>query len=799
VRHAIRTLQKSPTFAVVAILTLAVAIGANAVVFAVVKAVLINPLPYGDPDRLVTIVETDNHTSNPETVSAATFTDISRQSESFEQLSLWGDGSVRLVETDRSDMIRGMVVSANFFDTLGVSMHLGRGFRSGEDRPGREHVLIVTYGMWMERFGGDPRIVGHAISTLDGAYTVVGVLPPQFHPLHMSNPAEFPRVFIPFGYDVGRSSCRGSTCRTLRAIGRLTHGVTIEQARGELAAITYGLGRAYPNVYPGGERMLVASLRDQLVGPFAMALWVLEAAALLLLLLACANVATLLLARTVARHRDTVIRIALGAARWQLIREMLTEAVLVAIAAGIGGVLLAWSATQLIASTANANLPRVAELAPDRSMLFFGIAASLITVVVFGLAPAIIGSRSVPAGLRAGWCATAQPSHTTAIRALIAMELAVSFVLVLAVGLLFKSYLRLTRVDPGFDAHSVLTVSLLPAGISERLAYFDAVVGRTRAIPGVQDAGYASTLPLSHPSTSSLYIRERPLVRNADAPTLDIYLVSANYLAVMKIPVLHGRGFTPQDTESARPVAVVSESAAQSQFRGENAIGQHIKLGRLDEGRPWALIVGVVGDVHQYGLDRKADAAVYVPFAQYPAQGWASLVVRSRIPPERIESALRAAMLAVDPLQPVFHLQPMTTFIELSMAQRTFTLSLIAAFGGLALALAIAGVYGVVSYMTGQRLRELGLRLALGASPASIQRMIHGQVLATAILGIVVGCAALAAFSNALSTMLFEVSPRDGETIAVAVALLVAAALLASYRPIARAARVDPALILRAE
>ena len=376
VRHAIRTLQKSPAFALVAILTLAVAISANAVVFAVVKAVLINPLPYGDPARLVTIVESDSPTSNPETVGAATFADVSRQSESFEQLSLWGDGAVRLVEAGRSDMIRGMVVSANFFDTLAVPMYLGRSFRPDEDRPGREHVLILTYGTWTERFGGDPRIVGRAIPTLDGAYIVVGVLPPQFHPLHMSNPAEFPRVFLPFRYDVDRSSCRESTCRALRAVGRLKHGVTIEQARGELGAIAHGLIRTYPNAYPDDERMLVVPLRDQVVGPFGTALWILEAAALLLLVLACANVAMLLLARMLARQGDMAIRVALGAARWRLIREMLTESILVAGAAGISGVSLAWAATRLIATTANANLPRVAELAPDRSMLFFGIAGA---------------------------------------------------------------------------------------------------------------------------------------------------------------------------------------------------------------------------------------------------------------------------------------------------------------------------------------------------------------------------------------------------------------------------------------
>jgi putative ABC transport system permease protein len=507
----------------------------------------------------------------------------------------------------------------------------------------------------------------------------------------------------------------------------------------------------------------------------------------------------LLLARTLARQTDLAVRAALGAGRWRLALELLTESILLACAAAIIGVSLAWSATRLIARTGSANLPRISELVPDRSMLFFGIAASLVTVVICGLAPAFVASRGALAGLRVGQGATGRPSHTAIVRGLIAVELAIAFVLVLVVGLLSKSYVRLMHVDPGFDAQNVLTLSLLPGGISHRLAYFDAVVVRVRTIPGVQDAAYASTLPLSHPSTSRLYIREHPVATDVEAPNLDTYLVSTNYLDVMSIPVLRGRGFSANDTESTQPVAVISRATERTQFRGENAIGQHIQVTRRDAGRTWAVIVGVVGDVHQYGLDRKADAAVYLPFAQYPAQGWASLVVRSTIPSERIESAVREAMRAVDPIQPIFHLQPMTTYIALSVAQRTFTLALIVGCGGLALALAVAGVYGVVSYVAEQRTREIGLRLALGASPTSVQRMIISQVLTIATIGVIVGFGVAAALSSVLSTLLFDVSPLDPQTAAGVAVLLVSSALLASYRPVARAALVDPAIVLRSQ
>ncbi len=333
----------------------------------------------------------------------------------------------------------------------------------------------------------------------------------------------------------------------------------------------------------------------------------------------------------------------------------------------------------------------------------------------------------------------------------------------------------------------------------QRHNHLDAVVERVRAIPGVQEAGYSSTLPLSHPSVAQVHIREHRVANAADAPSLDRYLVSVHYLDVMRIRVVRGPGLTALDGRTAEPVALVSESAARSQFHGEDPIGRHIRLGR-DEDRPWAVIVGVVGDVHQYALDQKPDAAIYMPFPQVdPAQGWSSLVVRSTVPPERIESAVRAAPIATDPVQPIFHLQPMATYISLSAAQRTFTLILIAVFGGLALALAAGGVYGVVSYVVEQRTREVGLRLALGATPIGVTWMIVRQVLSIAISGAIAGALVSTAFTRTLSTLLFGVSRLDSETIVEVVLILMAAALTASIVPVARAARVDPAIALRSE
>jgi putative ABC transport system permease protein len=380
-----------------------------------------------------------------------------------------------------------------------------------------------------------------------------------------------------------------------------------------------------------------------------------------------------------------------------------------------------------------------------------------------------------------------------------------AFLLVLSVGLLGKSYARLMKVEPGFDPRNVLTLSLLPDGVHypsqpSRLAYFESVVERMRTIPGVLQAGYASTLPLSHPSTARVSIRERLVTNATDAPTLDRYLVSAEYLDVMKIPVLRGRGFTAQDATTTEPVALISESAARTQFHNDEPIGQHIQLGTLDENGSWAVIVGVVGDVHQYALDQGPNAAVYIPFSQAGrAQGWSSLVVRSTVPPERIESAVRASMIAVDPLQPIFHLQPMATYISLSVAQRTFTLILIALFGGLALALAAGGVYGVVSYLVEQRTPEVGLRFALGATPSVVSWMILRQILAIGSVGAATGVLVWAAFTRTVSTLLFGISRLDAGTIAEVLLILLAAALTASCIPVLRAARIDPSVALRAE
>jgi putative ABC transport system permease protein len=777
------------------------AIGATGVAFSLLETIVLNPLPYATPDRLVTIAEPQGQPSNAQTISYATAHDLLTQTHALEAVSLWGDTAVRFTVAGRLDYLRGMRVTADYFETLGVRMYLGRTFRPEDDTPAAAHVIILTYDTWMRHFGGDPSVVGRTAAAADGAYVLAGVLGPGFRPLHMSNDAETPALFVPMGYSPGQMACR--TCRGLRAIGRLRPGVTPRQAEIQLTNAIHQLAAADPAEYRHDAAVAVRPLIDEVVGRFRPALWMLQCAVMLLLLLGCANVATLVLARAVARRTEMAVRAALGASRWRLIRIELTESLLLSAAAGTLGVALAFVAIRVIARTGRANLPRLAELAPDASLLAFGVAATAIAAMLSGLLPAMLSSRASAAALRAGHGATAGRSYRRIMGGLAAFELALAFVLVCSVGLLGKSYAALTHLDLGYDPSHVLTLTLLPAGYGaadQHFKYFDAVAEQMRAIPGVQDAAYASTLPLSHPAPNRVYVRERPLPRDADAPSLETYQVSPNYFALMRMRITAGRGFVRGDAETAEPVAVVSEAAQRTLFDGEPAIGRHVQVTRRDEGRRWARIVGVVADVRQYGLERPPDAAVYIPLRQaYDPQGWTSLVVRSTQPSERIESEVRAAMAAVDPLQPVFHLQPMTEYVALSLSQRTLALTLIAAFGALAVALAIGGVYSVMSCGVQQRMREVGLRLALGATPRAVRWLIGRQVLAIAFAGISAGFAVDAAFSRLLRALLFGVTPLDPPTVTAAAAGIVLVALAAGWVPMRRAAGTAPMGILRGE
>jgi putative ABC transport system permease protein len=800
-RTAYRSMAKARGFVFLAVATIALGIVANTAAFSILKSVILNQLPFRDPGQLMIMAESDGHTPNPQLVSFATVEDWRQRSRSFEAFSLFKDFDVTAQENGRSDFIRGMAVSANFFDTLGIRMLLGRTFVAEDDRPETRNKLIITYGLWKRRFGGDGRIIGKVIPSTDGSWSIVGVLPPDFHPLHMTNEGEVPALFATLGYDQEKRSCR--TCRGLRLIGRLENGVAPGQARAELNSIMRQLAVEHPADYARDAAVVVTPLRDMLIGRFETSLWLVFGAVGLLLLLACANVSSLVLVRATGRQKEMAVRAALGAGRARIVRQLLTETLLLALAGGMAGVAAAYGVTRLISSLGTQEIPRMDEIRPDLSMLLWGFGASTFSGVVCGLLPAWEASRTdVQSVLRAEAGASQTGAKRKLQQALIVAEIAVAFVLVLGVGLLGKSYWRLLQVNIGYDPRNILTMSLLPDwnqydSIEKRLQYYEDVANRVRGVPGVESVAYASTLPLSHPNARRVYVRERRLP-DTEAPRVEAYYVSADFFRTMKIPLVRGRLIDGRDRRGLLPVAVISESCARTQFKGEDPLGRHIQLEKADEHAPWATIVGVVGDVHQYGLDLPADSATYTALVQaVDPQGYGSLIVRCKRNPERMETAVTNAMRSVDPTQVIFHVQPMDAYIAKSLAQRTFILWPIGVLGGLALLLAAVGIYGVISHSVAMRVREVGIRIALGAEPGDVIGMILRQISGAALAGLAIGLSVWLLCCRLVSSMLFEVKATDFATVGSVGGLICAVALIATYFPARKAARLNPMKALR--
>ncbi len=803
VSFSARTLRKNLGFSLVAAITLALGVGANTAIFSAVKAVLLNPLPYSEADRLVKVAETDSDTQRSTTVDFTTTYDLRARSRSFQSLSLYRDGAGAIVEGGQPELLRGKRVNYDYFDTLGVTPQIGRTFLPEEDRPDRRREVILTYGLWMRRFGGDPQILGRVLRLSDASFTVVGVLPASFRPLAMPGDTEAPEMYMPLGYDLSQpAACRG--CQHLQLIGRLKPGVSVSAARAELNSIMRDIVSEHPKDYARGAGVVVEPLRDQIVGRVSKALWVLLGAVGFVLLIACANVANLVLARTTGRAKEIALRAALGAGRWRIVRQLLTESLMLALFGGVAGVLLALWGTSVLASLGPKEIPRVDEIRMDAPVLLFGLAASLLTAVLFGLLPALRASRvDLTEAIKDMGKSTEGRSRHGLRNLLVTAELALAFVLVVGAGLLGKSFIRLMNVDPGYDPHNVLALNTYVYGEryqkpEAELNYYQQVMERLRATPGVESVAMASTLPLENFDRRGFHIQDRPLANESDAPSADAYSVSPDYFRVMKIALKRGRVFTGQDSPGAPQVALISESCARSQFPGRDPIGQHIQLGGRHEDKPWLTIVGVVADVRQYGLDRPSNMEAYIAQAQDLSFGY-RLVARTAIDPRRLERAVRDAFLSVDKTQPVFHVQPMETYVAVSLAERTFTLALLGLFGGLALVLAAVGIYGVVSYTVTLRTREVGIRMALGAERRDVLAMVLWQGMKLIGAGLAAGFAASLVLTRFLASLLFEVRPTDLATSGAVALVLAAVALVAGYLPAWRASRVDPMVALRYE
>jgi putative ABC transport system permease protein len=791
-RFALRMGRRNPGFTALAVLTLALGVGSTTAIFSVLKAVLLNELPYRNPDRVVALSEVDPAGPASEWVGGWTADQWRTRSRSFESISLYGDGQRTLFTNGEAEVLRGQRVNYDFFETLGVKPLLGRSFLAFEDHWPRANVVILSHGLWVRRFGADPAIIGRSLNLSTETFRVVGVLPPDFYPLRMSNPAERPEIFMPLGFDPRQASaCR--TCFGASALGRLKPGVSVDQARAELNGIMRHIAHQYPSDYGRDSSVLIEPLRDHLVGSIQTALRVMLGAVAFVLLIACANIANLLLAHATARTKEIAIRSALGGDRWRLAGQLLTESLLLSIFGGAAGVLFGWRGTIVLASLAPKELPRLDQVRMDATVVLFGIGVGLATGVLFGVLPALRLSRQRRVGTRA------------AMRNLLVIgEVALAFVLAVGTGLLAKSFLRLTSVDAGFDPHHILTLSPAPtpagpyATVAGMLGYYRQVVEKVRALPGIVSAGMISNVPLSHTEPLKLRVEGGPSMSDSEAPSADVFWASPDYFRVLKIPLKQGRFFTDQDGVGDSPAALVSESLVQSKFAGSRPIGQRIQLGPQRDHGPWFTIVGIVGDVRNYGLDRNPDEAVYLPQAVDPFH-YTRLVARTAGDPMSLEKAVRAAIREIDPLQPVFHVQPMDDYISAFLADRTFTLTLIGLFGSMAVLLAAIGLYGVISYSVGLRTREIGIRMALGAQRLVILKMILRDMLVLLVSGLAAGLLCALALTRFLSHMLFEVRTTDVATSAGVALLLAGVALLASYVPAHRAAAVDPSQALRSD
>jgi putative ABC transport system permease protein len=796
-KYGFRMLLRYPAFTGIAVATLALGIGVNTAIFSVVNAVLLRPLPYRDAGGLVVLQETSQRVPivSP---SYPNFLDWRRQSRSFEEMALLVESDFNLSGVDRPERVGGSSVSSNLFRMLGVRPLLGRDFLPAEDVPGAAPVAILTHALWQRRFGGDPRAVGKSL-TLDGKpTTVVGILPPLIRNVAGGD------LYTPLGLVVGTMQERGSHGDTT-AIARLKSGVPLPAARAEMGAIAAALGKQYPDTN-AGYGVDVVPLRDLMVGDSRAPLLLLLGAVGLVLLIACANVANLLLARAAAREREFAIRAALGAGRGRVLRQLLTECVLLASVAGAVGLLLAdWGISWLMALIPQ-DLLTGGPVAVDRWVLAFTAALSLLSAVFAGTVPALQASRQdLNETLKEGGRSSSQGPRPQRLRQLFAAaEIAIALVLAINSGLLLKSFRMLLRVDPGFNPRNVLTLYVNLPGAkygtpAQVTAFYRQALEKLAALPGVSAAAVGTDLPLTgNHSRSDIAIEGLPVPPPGQFPHPDFHRISPGYLKVLGLPLLRGRGFAESDVASSPLVALVSDSLAKRYWPGADAVGKRFTLGHAGPGAPLATVVGVVGDTKQYGLDAQTRLEVYLPYTQSVRAG-AVFAVRTATPPEAMTAAVTAAIQTLDPDLPVHDAMTMEQVETQSFGTRRLTMMLLGVFAALALILAAVGIYGVISTMVEQRTHEIGLRMALGAQPGSVLRLIVGQGLRLALAGVALGLAAAAALTRLLASLLFGVGALDPTTFLGVTALLLVVAVAACYVPARRATRVDPLVALRYE
>ncbi len=795
VRYALRTLRKSPSFTVVCVLTLGLGMGASTAIFSVVNAVLLRPLPYPNHDRLVR-VEERHPGSSAANFTYASFLDLRREAKTIENTAAFRPWSFNLAGEGEPEQVPGAMVSGDFFSVLGSTPLLGRMIRAEDDAPGADNrVVVISYALWESRFGADRGIVGRTLRVSAEDYHVIGVMPRGFD---YPEKSELWCPLVPGGqlHDNRRA-------HLLTVIADLRAGEAMGNAQGEMSVIAEQIEKQNRSVDPD-MAVAAVSLKKSMVAPVQPALLILIFAVGMLLLMACANLANLLLARAAARQKEFAIRVAVGAGRGRLARQLLTESLVVALlGAGLGLGVAAWS-LQFIASLRAQDMPRFGEINMDWRVLGFTLLISLFTGLLFGLAPALAGTKTdLNVSLKEGGAATTGGTRRGSSQALVVPQFALAVVLLVGAGLLGNSFVRLLRVNSGFNQNGVLAAGLFlsPIEYPERdvrsAVLLQQMMENVRRVPGVRSAGLVSALPFTGGPNTDFVIEGRPLPPANDEPSADIRTVDYAYFRTMEIPLLAGREFTASDNSAGKHVMVINETMARQYWPRENPIGQRVTM--KDWGPPLTgEIVGVVGDVKTNGLDEAVGPMIYWPHFQFP-QLFNTIVVRSDSDPLRLIPAVKAAIWAVNKNQPISKIETLEQVLSESLARRRLYMILLGVFAGAALLLAGVGIYGVVSYSVSQRRREMGIRIAIGAERGDVLRLVLGQGARAALLGISIGIAGALGLTRLMTNLLFGVSASDPLTFLAVAMLLTLVALAASYIPARRAMRVDPMVALRHE
>ena len=802
VRYGLRMLGKNPAFTAIAVVALALGIGANSAIFSVVDAVLLRPLPFRNPGQLVMLWENAAHLGFPrDTPSPANFLDWQKQSTSFTGMAAMIERSFNLTGIGEPERLEGRRVSANLFQLLGVSARLGRTFVPEDDKPGT-HVVLLSHSLWQRRFGSDPGVIGRAL-TLDGeSYSVVGVMPPLVQLPGYENVND--QLWVPIAFPAEEAAQRGN--HFLEVIARLKPGITLKQAQAEMDTIAARLEKQYPT-YNLRRGAVVVPLHEQVVGDIKPALLILLGAVGFVLLIACANVANLLLARAAARQKEIALRLAVGASRSRLTRQFLTESVLLALLGAGLGLLLALAGIRILRTFIPVAITQVGTITVNGTVLVFTLLVALVTGIAFGLVPAIQGSHfNLNDTLKESGRDSTGGSRGNRIRSLLVIgEVAVSFVLLIGAGLLINSFLHLRNLDPGFRSDHLLTMKVNLSDVKypdreRRAAFFDEVMRRVRELPGMQSAAVAGNLPLTYNGDSMSITVEGVPDPPPDQQSDVIYrAIGPGYFATMGIPMVRGRDFTDQDSGESNDVVIISEKTAEQFWPGQDPIGKRLKPGLSTSSSPWREVIGIVKDVRQNDFVASPKRQMYFSYRQLKNIRANALVVRTNIEPMSLAVPVRNAIWSVDKDQTVADIDTMDHIVAQAVARQRFSMLLLGLFAALALLLASIGIYGVMSYSVAQRTREIGIRIALGARRADVLQMTLNQALKLVGVGMIIGLIAAFLLTRVLASLLYGISATDPMTFIGISVVLLAIAILASYMPAVRATKVDPITALRAQ